>query len=321
MMLEQKWLTAGLALLLACVLAAFAFGALGATVSSSAHGPATAASTQPIPAFKHIFVIVMENEDYAEVVGRDKAPYMSGLAKQYGIAANFYGIRHPSLPNYLALTGGDTFGITSDCMDCFVDAPNLVDQLEAGGKSWKAYMEDMPRACFIGDAAPLYRQKHNPFIYYDNVRTNSARCNKIVPFTQFAADAQANTLPDFVWITPNMCNDMHDCPVSTGDTWLKTWVPTILQSAAWKDNGALFITFDEGTGVAGCCGNAVGGRLATLVISPLGRPGFTSYVAYTHYSLLRTIEAAWKLPLLGQANCDCAPPMADFFTPPAAGLH
>jgi hypothetical protein len=174
----------------------------------------------------------------------------------------------------------------------------------------------MPSACFVGDAPPLYKQKHNPFIYYDNVRTNPARCSQIVPFTQFAADTQANALPDFAWITPNMCNDMHDCSVSAGDTWLKTWVPTILQSPAWKDNGVLFITFDEGQTTAGCCGNAAGGRIATLVISPLGRPGFVSETPYTHYSLLRTIESAWGLLLLGRANCDCALPMADFFTQP-----
>ena len=304
--------------MLAGMLVTFAFGALRATASQSAHLPATAASASPVPAFKHIFVIVMENKDYRSIVGSEQAPYMTSLARQYGIATNYYGIRHPSLPNYLALTGGDTFGITSNCTDCFVNAPNLVDQLETGGKSWKAYMEDMPSPCFVGDAAPLYKQKHNPFIYYDNVRTNAARCNKIVPLTQLAADMQANTVPNFVWITPNMCNTMHDCSVGTGDTWLKTWVPAILQSPAWKDNGALFITFDEGSGPAGCCGNAAGGRLATLVISPLGRPGFSSDVPYSHYSLLRTIEAAWKLPLMGQANCDCALPMADFFMPPAA---
>jgi len=311
-------LISGLTILLAGILAAFALGALGATTSPSTYLPATAASTSPVPAFKHIFVIVMENKDYGSVLGGDQAPYMSALAQQYGVATNYYGIRHPSLPNYLAMIGGDTFGVTSNCTDCFVSAPNLVDQLEAGGKSWKAYMEDMPSPCFVGDAIPLYKQKHNPFIYFDTVRTNPARCNKIVPFTQFVTDMQTNAVPNFVWITPNMCNDMHDCPVSVGDTWLKTWVPTILQSPAWKDNGALFITFDEGSGTGGCCGNAAGGRIATLVISPLGRAGFSSNVQYTHYSLLRTIETAWQLPLLGRANCDCALPMADFFTLPAA---
>jgi hypothetical protein len=125
----------------------------------------------------------------------------------------------------------------------------------------------------------------------------------------------AHTLPDFVWITPNMCDDTHDCPLSAGDTWLKAVVPQILASPEWKENGVLFITFDEGTGAGGCCENAAGGQIATLVISPLGRPGFISDIPYSHYSLLRTIETAWKLPLLGQANCDCTLPMADFFNP------
>jgi acid phosphatase len=275
--------------------------------------PALLSPSAPVPAFKHIFVVVLENKAYERVLGNDQAPYLNTLARQYGLAANYYAILHPSLPNYLALTGGDTFGITSDCTDCTVAQPNLVDQLEAAGKSWKAYMEGMPRPCFVGDDGDLYRQKHNPFIYYDDVRTNPARCARIVPFTQFAADARANTLPDFVWITPDMCNDTHDCPLSAGDTWLKTWVPAILDTPAWQDNGVLFITFDEGQGAGGCCQNAAGGRIATLVISPLVRPGFRSDVPYTHYALLRTIEAAWGLPPLGQAGCACAATMADFF--------
>ena len=315
MMISQHRLTLGLILVLAGMLAAFSFGALHTTASSSISVAATGASTQVVPAFKHIFVIVLENKDYERVLGGDQAPYMSALAHQYGLATSYYGIRHPSLPNYLALTGGDTFGVTSDCTDCFVHAPNLVDQLEAAGKSWKAYMEDMPSPCYLGDAPPLYKQKHNPFIYYDDIRANAARCNKIVPFTQFAADLQANAVPDFAWITPNMCNDTHDCSVGDGDSWLKRWVPAILQSPAWKDQGVLFITYDEGTGSARCCQNAAGGRIATLVISPLVRAGFSSDQPYTHYSLLRTIEAAWGMPLMGQAKCDCAPPLADFFAP------
>ena len=102
--------------------------------------------------------------------------------------------------------------------------------------------------------------------------------------------------------------------MSASDAWLKTWVPQILASPAWQDQGALFITFDEGEQSDGrCCTYAEGGRIVTLVISPLGKPGFSSDVAYYHYSLLRTIEQAWKLPLLGKANCDCSPAMADFF--------
>jgi acid phosphatase len=316
-MAPYRRLTLVLAILFAGLLLSFVVGALrsGGKVSFGPSGVSIASS--PLPAFKHIFIIVLENKAYDRVVGNQKASYLNTLAHQYGLATSYYGIRHPSLPNYIALTGGDTFGITSDCTDCFVDQPNLVDQLEAAGKSWKGYMESMPAACFVGDAPPLYRQKHNPFIYYDDIRNDRARCAKVVPFTQFATDIQANALPDFVWITPNMCNDGHDCALSMSDTWLKTWVPQILQSPAWQDNGALFITFDEGENAdGGCCTYADGGQIVTLVISPLGKPGFTSQVAYDHYSLLRTIEGAWGLPLLGKANCPCSPPMADFFQNP-----
>lgn len=273
----------------------------------------------PIPAFSHVFVIVLENKAFDDVVGNKRASYLNKLTHQYGLAERSYGVSHPSLPNYLALIGGSTFGISSDCTDCFVDQPNLVDQLEAGGKSWKAYQESMPSTCFLGDAAPLYRQKHNPFIYFDNVRNNPARCAKIVPFTAFQTDLAANALPDFVWITPNMCHDAHDCPVSTANEWLQSVVPQIVESPAWKDNGALFITFDEGERLdgSGCCQYGQGGRIATLVISPLVQPGFRSTVSYSHYSLLRTIEAAWGLPPLGKAACDCSPTMADFFAPAA----
>ena len=310
----ERFLSLALALLLAsCV----------TSPSTSALLPAggTAQPAASLPPFKHIFVIVMENKESSQLIGSSKAPYLNDLAQEYGLATNYYGIRHPSLPNYLALTGGSTFGITSDCTTCTIAQSNLVDQLETAGKSWKAYIESMPGPCYIGDAPPLYRQKHNPFIYYDNVRTNPQRCNNIAPFTQFAIDAQADALPNYVWITPNMCNDSHDCPISTGDAWLKQWVPTILNSQAWKDHGLLFITYDEGDSKkifsTTCCQEGNGGRVATLVISPLSKPGYQSPTGYDHYSLLRTIEDAWGLPELGGAACDCAPPMADFFVPNA----
>jgi hypothetical protein len=165
----------------------------------------------------------------------------------------------------------------------------------------------------VGDSGRLYRQKHNPFIYFDDIRLDPARCNKIVPFTEFAADLLGSTVPAFAWITPNMCNDMHDCSVATGDAWLQTWVPQILAAPAWQDNGVLFITFDEGTTNLGCCTYAAGGRVVTLVISPLGKPAYQSGIAYDHYALLRTIENAWNLPELAHASCACSLPMADFF--------
>ena len=268
-----------------------------------------------IPAFRHVFIIMMENEAIDRILGNPKAPYINSLAQQYAVAANYYGITHPSLPNYIALISGDTQGITSDCTDCFVAAPNIVGQLEGAGKTWKAYMESMPSPCFVGDSGSLYRQKHNPFIYFDNIRTSPDRCANIVPFSQFDADLQANALPNYVWITPNMCNSMHDCPLSTSDAWLQTWVTKILASPTWQQNGVLFLTFDESNGAddSGCCQYAAGGHILTMVISPLAKPAYQSPIAYDHFSLLRTIEQAWGMPLLGNANCECSQPMADFF--------
>jgi phosphatidylinositol-3-phosphatase len=297
-------------------------GGAAPTTTATAGPSPTALPTHQIPAFSHVFIIVMENEAYEQIIGNTtSAPYINSLAQNYGVALNYYGIDHPSLPNYIALAAGDTFTITNNCTSCFIDRSNITDQLEAAGKSWKAYMESMPSPCFVGDSGHLYRQKHNPFIYFDNIRNNLARCNNIVPFSQFDIDLQANALPDYVWITPNMCNDIHDCSLSTGDAWLQTWVAKILNSPAWQQSGVLFLTFDESRSAdtTGCCQYAMGGHILTLVISPLGKPAYQSTVDYDHYSLLRTIEEAWGLPLLNKANCDCSQPMADFFTPPPTG--
>src|SRR2546421_4733889 len=273
----------------------------------------TPTPTPPLPTFSHVFTIVMENEESSSLIGNSAAPYINGLAQSYGLATQYYGVSHPSLPNYLAMTAGSTFGIASDCTTCWVGATNLADQIEGGGRSWKAYQEGMPSACFVGDSYP-YMQKHNPWIYYNDIRTNAARCSAhVVPYTQLATDLANGTVPNYVFITPNMCNDMHDCSIATGDSWLSQQVPAILNSAAYRSNGVLFITWDEGSTNAGCCTNAAGGRIATLVISPLGRTGFQSTVQETHYSLLRTIEDSWKLPRLAGAGCACTAQMREYF--------
>ncbi len=244
----------------------------------------------------------MENEETTSIIGNASAPYINSLARNYGLAASYYAVSHPSLPNYLALTAGSTFGIASDCTGCYISATNIADQVEAGGRSWKAYMESMPSSCFIGDSYP-YMQKHNPFIYYDDIRTNAARCSShVVPLTQLSTDLSAGTAPNFAWITPNMCNDMHDCSIATGDGWLSNFVPSILASSAFQNGGVLFLTWDEGSSSAGCCGNAWGGQVASVVIAPNSIVGLRSLTTETHYSLLRTIEDAWGLASLGEAG-------------------
>ena len=284
------------------------------TVSLTNCGPPPQSTHPAVPTFSHIFTIVMENKEYKTVIGNPHAPYLNSLASTYAVATQYYAITHPSLPNYLALTAGSTFSINSDCTDCFQQASNLADQIEASGHTWKAYMESMPSPCYVGNSADgLYVQKHNPFLYYDDIRTNSNRCAAHdVPFTQFTTDLSANRLPNYVWITPNMCHDTHICSIAVGDTWLSQVVPSILQSTAFTQGGVLFITFDEGKTRDGCCNDAMGGKVATLVISPLIKKGMHSTIVETHYSLLRTVEEAWKLAALGEAAKSAA--MTEYFT-------
>jgi acid phosphatase len=282
--------------------------------ASPAPPPPPAPPAAGVPAFSHIFVIVMENREYGSIIGSGAAPYMNSLANSYGLATNYYGASHPSLPNYLALTAGSTFGITSDCTTCYVNATNIADQIEGSGRSWKAYMEDMPSPCFTGAWSGNYAMKHNPFMYYNDIRNNAARCAAhVVPFTQFWGDMSSGNVPNFVWITPNMCNDMHDCGVSTGDAWLRSVVPTITASAAFRNGGALFITFDEGSTSAGCCGDTWGGHIATLVISPRSITGYRSAVAENHYGLLRTIEDGFRLGHLNAASWSSNVAMREYF--------
>jgi hypothetical protein len=213
-----------------------------------------------------------------------------------------YAVSHPSLPNYLALTGGSTFGISSDCTDCAVRATSIVDQLERAGIRWKAYIEDYPGHCFTGAGAGEYAKKHNPFIYYARDR---AWCEDIVPLDRLAADERSGALPRFIWITPNLCHDMHDCSPATGDRFLSAVIPPLLN--ALGRNGLLFLTWDEGTSDAGCCLLASGGHIATIVAGGLAKRGARMHTPADHYSVLQTTEDLLGLPRLRGAACPCTP--------------
>jgi phosphatidylinositol-3-phosphatase len=267
-----------------------------------------AATTSPLaaaPRLEHVAVLVMENDEYGQVIGTQRAAWLTREARRGGLATNYYSVTHPSLPNYLALLGGSTFGIADDCIRCHVDSTNLVDQLESAGLTWRAYMESVPSPCFKPksgqDEQGLYAKRHNPFFYFDDVRSDPRRCAEVVPYTQLASDASSSTeLPDFLWITPNVCNDTHDCPVARGDHWLSRNVPAILD--AMGPESALFITWDEGVSDDGCCGVADGGRVPLVALGPAVRPRSREAAPRTHYSLLRTIEDVFGLPALGHAK-------------------
>lgn len=265
-------------------------------------GPAQPA---PVPKFSHILIVQMENKEFGDVVGNPRMPNFNGWARQHTLLSRYYAVTHPSLPNYLALVGGDTFGIQSDCTDCSVKARSLPDLLEAGGRSWKTYQESLPRAGFTADMPGEYAKKHNPFVYFDAIRNDPERCRRsVVPLTELAVDLEQGQLPDFAFIMPNLCHSGHDCGINETDAWLGKIVGLILRSPAFDRASLLVLTFDEGTTNLGCCGlppRAGGGRIAVVLISGLVKSGFEDGTPYTHYSMLKTIAAAWGLEELGHA--------------------
>ncbi len=247
---------------------------------------------------------MFENKEFGTVIGNPQMPTYNRLAQEYTLLTQFYAVTHPSLPNYLAMIGGDTFDVTYNCTDCFVGAPSLPDLIEASGRTWKTYQEDMPQPCYLGDTA-TYVQKHNPFIYFDPIRTDAARCERsIVPLTEIEADLASGALPNFVFITPNECHTAHSCPVGEADAWLTDFLARFLPALdALSRSYLLVLTWDEGQGTHSCCGlpELAGGRIPVVLISPQARRGFQDATPYTHYSLLKTIAVAWGLPLLGHA--------------------
>ena len=248
----------------------------------------------------HLVTIVMENKEYGDVIGSSEAPYVNRLARRYGLATASYGVGHPSLPDYLALTSGSTHGIASDCTDCHVRARNIVDQLSAARLTWKAYMEDLPTPCFRGASAGGYAKKHDPFMYYDDVADDPARCHRVVPLGRLGRDLRRGRLPTYAFISPNLCDDTHDCGVATGDRFLAHLVPTLLRAVG--PQGYVVLTWDEGTTDRGCCAGSDGGRIATIVAGRLVRRGSRLRRPVDHYGVLRTVEDTLGLGHLGAAR-------------------
>ena len=260
---------------------------MGATV------PKVAPPSVRLPAFTHVVVVVFENEEATSIAGNPNAPTFNALARRYATLTRYDAIGHPSLPNYLALVSGSAHGIRSDCTDCIVSGHSLADTLAAAGKTWKTYAEDLPYPGFTGGFSGRYAKKHDPFLYFRDVVGSRARRNRVVPFPQLGRDLARHRLPDFSLVVPNLCNDMHDCSVATGDAWLKAHVVPLLRSPQLR-GGVVFVVFDEGTTDIGG-----GGRIAALALGPTVRRGSRFTGATNHYGLLRTIEDAWQLPRLG----------------------
>ena len=263
------------ALAATAILSAATF-AVATTSSASADG----ADRHGAP-LDHIYVIMLENHSQSSVIDDPNAPFITALAHQSGMADHYFGVTHPSMPNYLAFLGGDNFGLQDDNDQNVVnlDRANLVDQLEAHHVAWDAYFDTLPANKLDrfgptlpdGTTASLYAKKHNPFVLFDDITTNAARMEHVKDYTALGADLNGPHPAQFVWITPNQCNDMHGgvftaiaghpetpCPFGSAkddandaalkqksDQFVHTAVDTITHSRAWTRHSAIVIVTDE----------------------------------------------------------------------------
>ena len=249
--------------------------AVGVAIGPAASSASASGDRDRVPRLDHVFVIMLENHSKSSVLGDANAPFINQLAAKYAVAGNYYGVTHPSEPNYVAAISGSNWWANTDDPANRFDHRNIVDELEAHHKTWAAYMEAMPSAGYLGDQWPdntaLYASKHNPFVLFDDIRNDPQRLAHDKPYTDLAHDLSSGRAPDFVWISPDQCNDMHGgvsvpvpghpetpCPYGStkddpndaslkqkADAFVKQAVTTIMSSRAWTGNSAIFIVTDE----------------------------------------------------------------------------
>jgi hypothetical protein len=278
-------------------------------------------------AIKTVFIILMENHNWSQIQGSSSAPYINNtLLPQSSFAMQYFnppGI-HPSEPNYVWLEAGNNntgdITFTSDNDPSPSNSSNttlhIATLLKNAGISWKTYQENISGTVCPLSSSGEYAAKHNPFVFFQdstgNNNVNDSYCiahNR--PYTELATDLTNNTVASYNFITPNLCDDMHDScaptndPVKQGDTWLSTEVPKILASAAYKNNGALFVTWDEAA--------SGDGPVGMIVTSPLGKGGkYSNTIHYDHSSTVRTVEEIFRVqPLL--RNAATATDLSDLF--------
>jgi hypothetical protein len=273
-------------------------GSASATGQASPAGPVPAASQAPnptgVPRPDHIVVAVFENHGYDQVIGNARAPYLNGLAARGALLTDAHGVTHPSQPNYVALFAGSTYGIRDDsCPRDLAGTANLGSQLSAAGRTFAGYSEGMPgsgyRGCGGGDR---YARKHNAWVDFTAL---PASVNKT--FAEFPSAFAS--LPTVSFVVPNLCNDMHDCPVATGDAWARANLDPYVQWAAGH-NSLLIVTWDEDENPGHTQGGG-GGHIPTILVGGPVTPGARFGDTVDHYRMLRTIEDAYGLPALGTA--------------------
>jgi hypothetical protein len=256
--------------------------------------PASPASR---PAFRKVLIVLLENADYKEALAQ---PYLAELARRGALLTNYHAVAHPSQPNYVALIAGDTLGVKDDEKVEFSSATRqLGDLLEAAGRTWGVYAEGYPAECDPRTHIGLYARKHQPFMSFTGVSTNPERCARIKPASELDRDAAAGKLPDYSLYIPDLANDGHDTGTAFASRWLQeSFGPRFADPGFMKDL-LVAVTFDEDGGTRD-------NRVYAVLLGPGVRPGSTSAARYTHYSLLKTVETAFRLGDLGRRDASAA---------------
>lgn len=293
-----------------------------AVVSNSAANITGSAATLTVntststPQFGHVAILVEENANYSSVVGTTAMPYLNSLMTQYSLAKQYYANTHPSIGNYFILTTGQvlTNDDTQTPSSFPISADNVVRELVAAGKTWKAYAESSPLVGYLGgdttSGGGQYYVRHVPVAYFTDVQNSSTQQQNLVPFTQLAQDLSTGNLPNYFFITPNGCDDAHDCGLSTADNWLKNNIDPLIKNSVFQKDGLLIVVFDESSND----NTNGGGRVVCALISPaFSKLGYQSTTIYQHQSLLRlTLEGLGVTVLPGAASS--APAMWEFFS-------
>lgn len=286
------------ALFLAPLLFLFACGGGSSINAPSNNGGGGSAS---VPQFQHVAIVVLENASYSDVIGNANMPYLNGLASQGALLQNYYANAHPSIPNYFMLTAGqpETF---DDSFTGTVSDDNLVRDFIAAGLTWKEYAESIPSVGYTGPNSGLYIERHDPLSYFSDVRNSSTQTANLVPFSQLATDMGGNSLPNFLWISPNALDSAHSCPSSnsnctldsrlaTADSWLSANIAPLLSSPSFS-NGLLIVVFDESESLDVQNG---GGHVACILAGAHVKTGYKSTAQYQHQDTLSLIGHALKL--------------------------
>ncbi len=291
---------------------AFNVGNLSSSPSSTVQATTTGTTPPPPPpggpcygttppTYQHVIWIVFENKGYKATVGSGASAYWTQLSQQCSNSTAAYGITHPSLPNYLAMVGGSFYGVSTDGYPTeSINAPTIYDSAASSGKTWKSYQESMPTNCDTSVTGTYY-PKHGPAVYFSNDKSACQQDDIPMGTTTsgaFLSDLNNNTLPNFAEVTPNICDDMHDCSVQTGDAWLKTWMTVILSSSSYKaGNTAVFIMMDESLA------SGENNQVPFVVVAPSVKPKTIVTTHLDHYDILRTTEALLGMtPYPGAAN-------------------